>query len=405
MSETTFTLTSLDTPVNGGLTPRQVRALSAPINGNAVRVHPYHKWAYVPGVIVVNNLNKAFGFDGWSSEIIELLQEQPQAFEGKGGKQQFRVMVSIRVRLHIHTPGGRTFYRDGVGADEKVSANLIDCVDNAQASAYTYALRSAAILLGQQFGLAVMRAGKDIKWQDLCVGNDPDWPDFGSGVGQPDHALTEAANDIGEDGHQITARQDQGQQQAPQQTPQQTPQQAPQQAQPSNYQQPAAAPTQPAAAPPQQAPSQQPAPAQQPQGQDQGGWGATPNWDARRPPEQQQAKPAAQPAAAPQQQPAAQAAPAAQPQGHAAAAPQQQAAPSGGPPPGYDRQSTVDQIRAIWKDIGTTNAAPILRNVCKANGLSEATPPMMVGRPPENGGLPDPVLVALLQAFQQAKGA
>ena len=176
-----------ETPIFGGLLPTQVACLSMPINMESVRVHPYRGWPYVPGVTIRNTLNMVFGFGGWDYQITDISEERIAA-DGSGGK--FRVMFSCIVRLRIYTPGGRVLEIDGTGSDEKTSKNLIDCYQNGRASAVTYALRDAAINLGQQFGLAVMRLhakdadGNDVDWRRFAARRDPQWPDWPALSGQ-----------------------------------------------------------------------------------------------------------------------------------------------------------------------------------------------------------------------------
>jgi len=167
-----------------GLLPEQIAALNAPIYYRAVNMLPAQAggYRYVPGVVVVGHLNRIFGFDGWSTEIVEMAEERFAEESGGGGVAQFRVIFTCRIVLTVRMPDGREIVRAGVGADEKKSRYLIDCYTNGQASALTAALKNAAITLGPQFGLDAMRMRDDdnrpADIHDVAAGEDPPWPDW-----------------------------------------------------------------------------------------------------------------------------------------------------------------------------------------------------------------------------------
>ena len=171
-------------PVFGGLLPEQIDVLKHPIHINDVAVHPHHNWPYVKGTTVINALNRIFGFAGWSTRNMQVQVVDKSVGKDKDGNTQFRSTILVTLELAIHTPGGFTFVRSGVGADEKASKNFIDTVDNSAASAVTFAIRNAAITLGHQFGLAVQRMklkdenGRAIDWRRLCSDKRPKMPDL-----------------------------------------------------------------------------------------------------------------------------------------------------------------------------------------------------------------------------------
>lgn len=176
-------------PVFGGLLPQQIEALKKPIFEGDVALHPHHKWPYVKGSTVLIKLSRIFGFDGWSTENIRYSVEDKSTYMGKDAKsgaekKMFRSAVVVTLDLVIHTPGGRSFRRVGIGADEKSSANFIDTLDNSLASAQTYAIRNAAISLGHQFGLVVQRMklvdaqNRPVDWRKLCSSEPTKLPDL-----------------------------------------------------------------------------------------------------------------------------------------------------------------------------------------------------------------------------------
>ena len=168
------------TPVFGGLLPEQIRLLEAPISASAVYTHRYSPHPYVPGWEVIRRLNRFFGVDSWSLAILGLATNEVARTKTNAGDDAWVGIFTARVCLTIRTPGGRVFSKDGVGSAEQTSPNKIDVYANGQSSAVTNALKSAAINLGPQFGLAVMRAAKalDVNWKKLATDEDAVWPDL-----------------------------------------------------------------------------------------------------------------------------------------------------------------------------------------------------------------------------------
>ena len=167
------------------LSPDQIRVLQAPIFGPIVRQDPKIAKGspYVPGAYVISALNAIFGFDGWSAEIVHMERVNLEKYQ-KEGKDMVRALFSCHVRLTVRCQDGSTFARDGFGADEKSSPNLADVMKLAPKSAYTDALKDAAITLGRQFGLDTVRAagvalaGVTPNWRQNASGQRPQMPIF-----------------------------------------------------------------------------------------------------------------------------------------------------------------------------------------------------------------------------------
>ncbi len=186
-------MTAMNGPALPGATPDQIRCLQSPIAFAACSVHPFHKWVYVSGAVARMHLNNIFGFDGWSMEILSSTFIAPDmgnpvtktVEKDKAGnpKDMYRATAQAKVRLHLHWPGGRTTFKDGIGTSGVPQPNAADACDMNSQSAVTYALRDAAINLGPQFGLEVMRLklnddrGRPIPWKEF-TGDEPVWPDF-----------------------------------------------------------------------------------------------------------------------------------------------------------------------------------------------------------------------------------
>lgn len=140
---------------------------------------------YISGEYILGQLNRAFGFDGWSVEILSMNEESVDQVNGK-----FKATFSCRVELTVYA-GDRIIKRHGVGAHAMFSRNLVDVVANGQASAYTKAIKNAAITFGSQFGLNTVRGGRG--WQNNTVNQHPVPPDLGMSVNAAQLERTAAA--------------------------------------------------------------------------------------------------------------------------------------------------------------------------------------------------------------------
>lgn len=166
------------------LSPDQLRFLSAPIFGPALRQDPKAAKGnvYIPGNFVLAQMNTAFCFDGWSFEIAKVERVHMEKYQ-KDGKDQFKALFMVEGLLTIRCQDGSTFSRAGIGTDEKTSSNMKDVVSLATKAALTDAIKNAAITLGSQFGLDTVRAGNDasgvkINWKHNASGERPRPPMF-----------------------------------------------------------------------------------------------------------------------------------------------------------------------------------------------------------------------------------
>lgn len=170
-----------------GFIPEQVQYLRSPIWRGAVRQDPKVAMGnpYISGEYILGQLNRAFGFDGWSVEILSMAEENVDQVNGK-----YKATFSCRVELTVFA-GSRIIKRHGVGAHAMTSRNLVDVVANGQASAYTKAIKNAAITFGSQFGLNTVRGGRG--WQNNTVQNHPVPPDLGISLSTAQLEQTAAA--------------------------------------------------------------------------------------------------------------------------------------------------------------------------------------------------------------------
>lgn len=171
-------------PVFDGWTPDQMRALDTPIYGPKVGLN-YDGHPYVPGAVIFDHLNKITGWR-WSSELVQGPNFMPiEVTDGKKGKRATLIVWCV-VRVSVKTPGGDTYHHDGFGAKTSFASpeRKSGLYENTPKMAMTLAIRDAAIRLGEQFGLAVMRLkehdedGAPVSWKDQATGDLPVWPDL-----------------------------------------------------------------------------------------------------------------------------------------------------------------------------------------------------------------------------------
>jgi hypothetical protein len=195
------------------LSPDQIRFLSAPIFGPALRQDPKAAKGnvYIPGNFVLAQLNTAFCFDGWSFVTTKVERVHMEKY-AKDGKDQFKALFMVEGVLTVRCQDGSTFSRSGIGVDEKTSNNMKDVVSLATKAAMTDAIKNASISLGRQFGLDTVRAGKDesgtaINWRRNASGERPRPPMFSGLSTAIEHELDdEGGENVTEDGVTYDAR-------------------------------------------------------------------------------------------------------------------------------------------------------------------------------------------------------
>lgn len=151
------------------LNDEQVKLLLKPIHPRRVRVRD--GMSHVEGYDIRAELTRVFGFCRWSSEVLEqaaLCERETKTKtytdkktgEQKGGHPAWYVVYRSRIRLKVHAPDGTliTFY-DGSHVGASTHPDFGEAHGNALTNSETYALRRAAINLGDQFGLSLYNKG------------------------------------------------------------------------------------------------------------------------------------------------------------------------------------------------------------------------------------------------------
>lgn len=131
------------------MTPEQTKMLQAPLDPKHV-VKPSGSFGpkgdYLEGWHVINEMNRVFGFDGWSYTI-DLIRDAVEKVEGK---DQWQAAYTCICTL---TVGAVT--RQDVGFGSGFAKGIGDAIEGATKEAATDALKRAARTFGNIFGLAL----------------------------------------------------------------------------------------------------------------------------------------------------------------------------------------------------------------------------------------------------------
>ena len=134
------------------MTPEQIKALEAPLDPEHVRKPSGGfgpKGDYLEGWHIINELNRVFGFDGWSYRI-ELIRDALTEGTDSNGKPQWQAAYTCICTLTV----GETTRQD-VGFGSGFAKGVGDAIEGATKEAATDALKRAARTFGNIFGLAL----------------------------------------------------------------------------------------------------------------------------------------------------------------------------------------------------------------------------------------------------------
>lgn len=152
------------------LTPEQIKALNAPLDPANVKKPSGSfgpKGDYIEGWHAINELNRVFGFDGWSYEIA-LTRDAVEKGKDSKGNEQWQAAYTCICTL---TVAGVT--RQDVGFGSGFAKGIGDAIEGATKEAATDALKRAARTFGNIFGLALYdksRANVHAPEQELPTG-------------------------------------------------------------------------------------------------------------------------------------------------------------------------------------------------------------------------------------------
>jgi DNA recombination protein Rad52 len=145
----------------GIFTELQVEALNGSLSAQVVkqREQSGRKLSYVEGWWVIREMNRIFGFDAWTQDIIEIkCVNQTERKIGKFQKDGWGVSYIARVKLTIKGTDGNQLSvvsREGVGSGHGIDVDLGLAHESAIKEAATDAMKRAAMTFGNPFGLAL----------------------------------------------------------------------------------------------------------------------------------------------------------------------------------------------------------------------------------------------------------
>lgn len=160
------------------MTPEQIKMLEAPLDPKHVKKPSGSfgpKGDYLEGWHVINELNRVFGFDGWSY-MIDLTRDALAEGKDSKGQPQWQAAYTCVCTLRV---GDAT--RQDVGFGSGFAKMVGDAVEGATKEAATDALKRCARTFGNIFGLALYDKSRanvqapvealidDAQWADLVA--------------------------------------------------------------------------------------------------------------------------------------------------------------------------------------------------------------------------------------------
>lgn len=103
--------------------------------------------SYIEGWHAIAEANRIFGFDGWTRETVELIENHPPT-----KNQKNNAVVSFRAKVRVTALG---VGREGIGFGNGVAFNVSDAYELAIKEAETDAMKRALMTFGNPFGLAL----------------------------------------------------------------------------------------------------------------------------------------------------------------------------------------------------------------------------------------------------------
>lgn len=133
-------------------TPKQNSALAEPLDAKHIVKPTGHfgpKGDYLEGWHVINELNRVFGFDGWSYRI-ELTRDALEQGTDSNGSPQWQAAYTCVCTLIVDE-----VMRQDVGFGSGFAKAIGDAIEGATKEAATDALKRCARTFGNIFGLAL----------------------------------------------------------------------------------------------------------------------------------------------------------------------------------------------------------------------------------------------------------
>lgn len=141
-------------------TQTQLLESKLPKDAVASRQAGYGSVNYLEGWYVIEALNRVFGFDGWSGEVVELTETLPtverESKDKQGNpKKLWHCAYRCTYRLTVKFETGEEVIREDAGSGNGVANFPHESEESAQKEAVTDAMKRAARTFGNRFGLGL----------------------------------------------------------------------------------------------------------------------------------------------------------------------------------------------------------------------------------------------------------
>jgi DNA recombination protein Rad52 len=137
-------------------TEKQKEALADKLHASHVkeRTQAGRKLSYIEGWVAIAEANRIFGFDGWSSTVLESRCVAERERDLSSGGKGWSVSYIGRVRITIEADG-QTIVREGIGAGHGIDRDLGLAHESAIKEMETDSRKRALMTFGNPFGLAL----------------------------------------------------------------------------------------------------------------------------------------------------------------------------------------------------------------------------------------------------------
>lgn len=144
------------TPRSHGFPPHINAELQKPLNSAYVasRSQNGHNLSYIEAWKAIEEMNRIFGFGGWTREVVEMREVQSEQKKNQYDKLLWYVGYTCRVRVTILCALEAT-YREGCGFGQGIDADCGRAHESAVKEAESDAMKRAAMTFGYPLGLAL----------------------------------------------------------------------------------------------------------------------------------------------------------------------------------------------------------------------------------------------------------
>lgn len=137
------------------MTPEQIAELQKPLDPAAVRSRQQGRSSvdYIESWKAIDEANRIFGFDGWQSETVDMVQ-LGQSYENQNGNRVVNYRAKVKI-IVLDENGVGCVYREGSGFGQGIDRDEGQAHESAIKEAESDARKRALMTFGNPFGLAL----------------------------------------------------------------------------------------------------------------------------------------------------------------------------------------------------------------------------------------------------------